>query len=147
MSQANQQLELDSVTKELLAINTHKGLYQPNRLQFGVHSATGIFQRVMDKRIGDRPHVKLRIDDILLSGKDDNEHLENLDRVCSESGITLKLSKSSFFQSQMTCCGYVISKEGIRPMPRNVEAVMAAPSPGNVTELRAFLGMVNYYPI
>ena len=98
-------------------------------------------------RIGVRPHVKVRIEDILLSGKDDNEHLENLDRVlkvCSEFGITLKLSKCSFFQSQVTC-GYVISKEGIRAMPRNVEAVMAAPSPENVTELRAFLGKVNYY--
>ena len=45
LSQACQQLELDETSGELLTINTHRGLYQPHPLQFGVHSATGIFKR------------------------------------------------------------------------------------------------------
>ena len=45
LSQAYQQLELDEAARELLTINTHRGLYRPRRLQFGIHSATGIFQR------------------------------------------------------------------------------------------------------
>ena len=45
LAQAYQQLELDDESREYLTINTPKGLFQPARLQFGVHSATGMFQR------------------------------------------------------------------------------------------------------
>ena len=48
LSQAYQQLELDETSRELLTINKHRGIYQPHRLQFGVHSVIGIFQREMD---------------------------------------------------------------------------------------------------
>ena len=96
LSQAYQQLELDESTRELLTISTQKGLYQPCRLQFVVHSATGIFQREMDKRLAGITSVKVRVDDILITGKDDMEHLGNLEKVIqrlSEVGLTVKLSK------------------------------------------------------
>ena len=48
MSQAYQQLLLDEESKKYTTINTHKGLYQYNRLPFGVSSAPGIFQRTME---------------------------------------------------------------------------------------------------
>ena len=148
LSQAYQQLEFDDQSRELLTINTHRGLYQPTRLQFGVHSATGIFQREMDRRLSRIPFVKVRIDDILISGKTDEEHLSNMGqvlRILKESGLTLRRSKCAFLQDEVTYCGYVVGKEGIRPMPSNVEAVQDAPAPTNVSELRSFLGMVNYY--
>ena len=96
LSQAYQQLQLDDETQELLTISTHRGLYQPLRLQFGVHSATGIFQRVMDQRMAGIPKVQVRVDDILITGNDDKEHLENLRRVLqalSDAGLTVKQSK------------------------------------------------------
>ena len=148
LSQAYQQLELDDGSRELLTINTHQGLYQPTRLQFGVHSATGMFQREMDSRLCRIPMTKVRVDDILVSGKNDEEHLQNLRQVLKElecSGLTLKLTKCSFMKDEVTYCGYVINKHGAKPMPGNVEAVMKAPAPTNLTELRGFLGMVNYY--
>ena len=63
LSQAYQQLELDEASKELLTISTHQGLFQPARLQFGIHSATGIFQREMDRRLLRIPFTKARVDD------------------------------------------------------------------------------------
>ena len=48
LSQAYQQLELDEESKEFLTINTYKGFIRPTSLQFGVHSAAGIFQRGRD---------------------------------------------------------------------------------------------------
>ena len=148
LSQAYQQLQLDEASHEFLTINTHQGLYQPTRLQFGVHSATGIFQREMDRRLGRLPFVKVRVDDILISGKTDKEHLINLEsvlRILKESGLTLKASKCSFMQPEVVFCGFIISQEGCRPTTQNVEAVKDVPRPTNVRELRAFLGMANYY--
>ena len=148
LSQAYQQLELAEESRELLTINTHQGLYQPSRLQFGIHSATGIFQREMDQRMSRIPFVKARVDDILISGRNDEDHMANLRSVLmklSESGLTVKMSKCSFMQDEVTYCGYVVSKGGVRPMPENVEAVRDAPAPTNVKELKSFLGMVTYY--
>ena len=147
-SQAYQQLKLNESSSELLTISMHKGLYQPERLQFGVHSATGIFQCEMDKRLAGIPCVKVRVDDILVTGKNDIEHLNNLGSVIqklSEAGLTVKPSKCYFLQDEVTYCGYRARKEGVRPLLENVEAVQKAPEPTNVSELRSYLGMLNYY--
>lgn len=79
-----------------------------------------------------------------MSGKNDAEHLANLTKL-KESGLTVKVSKCMFMQDEVTYCGYVISKEGVRPMPGNVDAVQDVPTPTNIKELKSFLGMVNYY--
>ena len=81
MSQTYQQLELEKSSKKFTTINTHKGLYQYNRLPFGVSSAPGIFQRTMENLLQGIPHVVVRIDDILVSGKDEHNDLANLEKV------------------------------------------------------------------
>ena len=75
LSQAYQQVRLDEESKKYVVINTHKGLFQYNRLPFGVSSAHGIFQRVMESLLGNIPGVVVYIDDILITGKADEEHL------------------------------------------------------------------------
>ena len=141
-------MELDEESRELLTVNTHKGLYQPERLQYGVHSATGIFQREIERTLKGIPHVLVRVDDILITGKDSDEHFVILMRVLDaleDSGLTVNLKKCEFFKDEVTFCGYRISKEGVRPMQENVKAVIQAPEPRNVSELRSCLGMLNYY--
>ena len=148
LSQAYQQVELDDASKELLTVNTHRGLYRPDRLQFGVHSATGIFQREMEKILNGIPFVLVRIDDILMTAENDWDHFIVLIKVLSsleDSGLTVNLKKCEFFCNQVTFCGYTINKDGVRPMQSNVDAVLDAPEPANVSEVKSFLGMLNYY--
>ena len=57
MSQAYQQLDLEEGSKMFTTINTHKGLYQYNRLPFGVSSAPGIFQHTMENLLQGIPQV------------------------------------------------------------------------------------------
>ena len=81
LSHAYQQLLLDNESSEYLTVNTHRGLFQSTRLQFGVHSASGFFQREMEKRLSHIPFTSVHVDDILVSGRSDAEHLSNLKAV------------------------------------------------------------------
>ena len=77
LSQAYQQLLLDEQSSDYLTINTHKGLFQPTRLQIGVHSTAGILQREMESRLSHISFTIVRMDDILISGKNSFEHKQN----------------------------------------------------------------------
>jgi hypothetical protein len=148
LSQAYQQLLLEDEARKFLTINTHKGLFEYCRLPFGVKSAPGIFQRALENLLRDVPFVIVRMDDILLSGLSDEDHLRNLREVLrrlSEAGLRLKRSKCLFFAPEVVYCGRVVNAEGTRPSPSNVHAITEARAPKNSTELRAFLGMLNFY--
>ena len=41
--------------------------------------------------------------------------------------------------------GYIISADGVKPNPKKLEAVIAAPTPTDVSQLRSFIGLMNYY--
>ncbi|XP_064400577.1 uncharacterized protein K02A2.6-like [Halichondria panicea] len=100
LKHAYQQIELDEESKPLTTINTHKGLFQYDCLPFGVSSAPSIFQRVMENLLQGIPGVCIYIDDILITGHTEEEHLEHLTEVLtrlSKAGLTLKKVKCSFF--------------------------------------------------
>ncbi|XP_046389461.1 uncharacterized protein K02A2.6-like [Ischnura elegans] len=78
MSNAYNQLELGEETKPLLAWSTHKGIYIPNRLPFGVKPACAIFQKELEKVLQGLDGVKNFLDDVIVTGKSDEEHLHNL---------------------------------------------------------------------
>ncbi|XP_028304146.1 uncharacterized protein K02A2.6-like [Gouania willdenowi] len=148
MSHAYQQLLLDEDSKQYVTINTHKGLFKYNRLVFGVASSPAIFQRTMDNLLQNIPHVAVYLDDILVTGKTEEEHLQNLDQVLKRmemAGLRLKRSKCVFQAPSVTYLGHRISAQGLSPMTEKVRAIKEAPSPKNVAELRSFLGLVNYY--
>ena len=124
-----------------------QGLFQPNCLQFGLHSATGIFQREKDKRLGRLLFAKVRLNNILISGKTGVEHLNNLKAVLKflkKSGLRLTVSMCSFIQPEVIFCGFIINNEGYKLTAQNMEAVLNVPRSTIVNELRGFLGKANY---
>ena len=148
LSHAYEQVILDDSSKELVTINTHRGLYRYNRLPYGVSSAPGIFQRTMESLLSGIPHTGILLDNILISGETDEEHLQNLEEVMkrlSEAGLRLNKSKCRFMQPTLECLGYRIDETGIYPVEAKVKAVQEAPAPTNVTELKAYLGLLNFY--
>ena len=84
LASAYQQIVLDEESREYTTINTHKGLYQYTRLPFGVASAPAIFQRTIENILQGIKHVCVYLDDILVTGTTEEEHLHNLDQVLSK---------------------------------------------------------------
>ena len=148
LTAAYQQMLLDKESSKLVVINTHQGLYRYTRLPFGVASAPAVFQRAMDSILQGIPHVICYIDDILITGATVAEHDSNLDEVLrrlQEYGVRLKREKCSFFKESVEYLGHCISAEGAHTTKEKTQAMLEAPEPKNLQELRSFLGLLNYY--
>jgi len=72
------QLMMDDKSQEICTLSTHLGLFRPKRLPFGIASSPAIWQQTMDKIFHALPGVFCFVDDILVAGKDEKEHLERL---------------------------------------------------------------------
>ena len=148
MSQAYQQICLDDESKKYVVVNTTKGLFQYNRLPFGISSAPGNFQRVMENLLRGIPKVVVYLDDILITGSDDAEHLEHLSEVLSrmlQAGLRLQKDKCEFMSTSVVYLGHRIDAQGLHPTTDKVAAIKFAPTLQNCTALWAYLGLLNYY--
>ena len=147
LSRAYNQLVLDD-SKNLTCINTHKGLFRFNRLVFGLANAPFIFQRAMEQLLSDIEGTCIFLDDILITGPTKTIHLERLKLVLSrlqDAGLRLKREKCEFFKSSVEYLGFIIDKNGLHKSNQKIKAILDAQCPKNVSELKSFLGMVNYY--
>ena len=109
LQHAYQQLKLDAESQKYVVINTKRGLFRYTRLPFGIASAPGIFQRVMESAMRDIPGVIVYLDDILISGESQEENVERLQRVLSglhEVGPRLKRAKCVFLAESVDYLGY-----------------------------------------
>ncbi|XP_055585260.1 uncharacterized protein K02A2.6-like [Uranotaenia lowii] len=148
LSDAYLQLEVTDESKNLLTINTHRGLFRFNRLAPGVKSAPGAFQSIIDGVVADIPGVRPFIDDVIIHGKSWEEHSKSLQlllRKFEDCGFRLKIEKCKFFQTEIRYLGHIVDTKGIRPDPAKIKSIANIPAPKNVSELRSFLGAVNYY--
>lgn len=75
-------------------------------------------------------------------------HVHRLREVCnrlSSSGFTINKEKCDFFADQLEYLGFIIDKDGLHASKSNVKAIIEAPVPQNVTQVKAFAGLVQYY--
>ena len=78
----------------------------------------------------------------------ERDHLDNLAAVLEKleaTGVRLKRPKCHFMLPSVEYLGHKISDEGIQPTEAKIRAIVTAPAPNNVSQLKAFLGMLNYY--
>ena len=147
-SDAYLQLELDDESRNFMVISTHLGLYQYTRLSFGIAAAPAIFQQTMETMLQGLSGVVCYLDDIVVTGKSDAEHLQNLERVLAkiqEYGFQVRKEKCSFMQDSIEYLGHIVDKNGIHVSPKKIKGIVEMPKPRNQHQLRSFLGMVNHY--
>ena len=102
----------------------------------------------MEGILGGIPHVAIYLDDILISRPNDREAQEHLEEVLcrlENGGLRLKRSKCELMGEEVAFLGHKIDASGLRPLTDKMEAVAGAPQPQNVSELKAYLGLLNYY--
>lgn len=71
--------------------------------------------------------------------------MEEVFKRLPEAGFTLRKEKCEFFKDKVVYLGYIIDKEGLHKDPLKIEAIVKAPSPKSVTEIKSFIGLVGFY--
>eukprot|EP00096_Caligus_rogercresseyi_P008633 TRINITY_DN2783_c0_g1_i6.p1 TRINITY_DN2783_c0_g1~~TRINITY_DN2783_c0_g1_i6.p1 ORF type:complete len:1211 (-),score=137.53 TRINITY_DN2783_c0_g1_i6:1226-4822(-) len=143
-----EQYRLDAQAKALLTINTPIGLLRYNVLPYGLATAPAIVQAAQEKLFGDIPNVKIYIDDLLVFSSSMEEHMATLKQVYSrirEAGARLNKDKCIFASPELTYLGFKVSEQGRSLDPELVRPLLEFPTPSSPSEVKSFLGLVNFY--
>ena len=144
---AYHQIELDEKSREITTFVTHTGQFRYKRLMFGVSCASELYQKVLQQILQNCPNAQNIMDDIIVHGVTQEQHdecLKNVLNVLREKGLTLNREKCEFNMSEIVFMGNVVSEHGVGPTESKVQDVLDARTPQNASEVRSFLGLVNF---
>ncbi|KII72917.1 Transposon Tf2-6 polyprotein [Thelohanellus kitauei] len=147
LSEAYNQVKISPESQKRLAISTHKGVFLQTRLPFGIKSAPGYFQELMAKLTAGLQGVATYLDDILVSGTDDDSHISNLRALfqrLSDNGLKCNLKKCVFAQAHVDYLGHTLTLDGICK-GSGADAVLQMRRPYDLSSLKSFLGSVQFY--
>ena len=131
------QIELDEDSRDITTFATHDGLFRYKRLSFGVNSAPEKYQQIVRQAVSDINGVQNIADDLIVHGKNNEEHDRNLHRVLQrleEKNLTLNPQKCQFRMDKVVFMGVLVSKYGIGPTEAKVRAVLESSRPATPTE-------------
>ena len=140
------QIPLHKKDREKTAFSVNNGKYQFNRMPMGLKNSPAIFQRVIDDVL--RAHIGITCyvysDDIIVMGKDLQDHAKNLKTIFSaleKANFKIQPDKSEFFKQEVAFLGFTVSQDGIKPSMDKIAAISEYPEPTHLRELRSFLGL------
>lgn len=150
LKNAYHHIPLDEASKPLSAFVTSEGLYEWNVMTFGHTNAPGTFQRYMSAVLA--KHINkyciVYFDDIVIYSTNIDAHASHVGAVLSSlatANLSAKSSKCHFGYNSIKFLGHIVTEGRIRPDPMKTKAVDEFPTPVNVSTLRSFLGLANYY--
>ncbi|XP_064462820.1 uncharacterized protein K02A2.6-like [Ornithodoros turicata] len=141
------QIELDEASRDITTFSTHVGNFRLKRLIYGVSCAPEVFQKIIQDVLQGCEGVRNISDNTIVYGRNQEEHDDRLDRVLRrfrEKRLTLNRSKCHFGLSKLNFMGHTISGNGISPSTEKIKAIRDARTPSNASELRSFLGLINF---
>ncbi|XP_055615582.1 uncharacterized protein K02A2.6-like [Toxorhynchites rutilus septentrionalis] len=141
------QIELDDESKDVTTFITGRGLFRFKRMPFGLVTAPELFQKAMDEILAGCEGVAWYLDDVIIEGKDMEEHDARLSEVMfrlKSRNVALNWEKCQFRVTELDFLGHRISSKGIRPSATKMRALLSFREPQNEQELRSFLGLANY---
>jgi hypothetical protein len=93
--------------------------------------------------------VQAYINDLLIITRGTlDDHLFKIETVLTrlrDAGLKVNAAKSSFCAHEIEYLGYILTRNGIKPQPKKVQAILALNLPNNIKGLTHFLRMVQYY--
>jgi putative transposase len=141
-------IPLDEYSQRLCTTILPWGKYRYKRLPMGIKNSPDIFQAVINDLLGDLEFVQVYLDDILITSDGTfQDHLQKLAIVIQwleHTNFHANLHKCFFAQDELEYLGYWLTRRGLQPQPKKVEAILRLTPPKTKRQLH-FLGMVNFY--
>lgn len=150
LKSAYNQVDIDERDRHKSAFTTPFGLFEFNRMSFGLCGSPATFQRLMQSIFRDELYLCMLVflDDLLIYSETVESHLAQLETVfqkLQQHGLKIEPQKCKFFQEEVSYLGWRVSREGIASCPSKVSAIVDWPVPTNAAALRTFLGMAGYH--
>ena len=123
------------------------GRYQFKRLPMGSKVASDIFQRMLDSVYIGLPGVTGIADDMVIFGRDEEEHDRNLIlflEATRKNGLVLNKRKLQFKKEEVSFFGHRWNSTGISPDPKKTESILRMEFPPDKETMHSFLGLVNF---
>lgn len=119
-------------------------------MPFGLHSAGGTFQRLLDRVIGPKmePKAFSYLDDLVIVSDTFEEHLEMLRTVLKrlrDAGLKLNPEKYRFGHTDLRYLGHLVNRHGISTDSEKVRAITEHPTPHIVKPVRSFQELASWY--
>ena len=135
---------------EKTAFNTKYGQFEYLVMPMGLCNAPATFQTLMNQIFYDCIDVFMVVymDDLLIFSKDEESHYRNLETVLrrlKEHQLYASPKKCEFFQTEIDFLGFLVGKDGMRVNPEKVDVLRTWPTPESLTELRSFLGLLQFF--
>lgn len=144
------QVRLSEPSREKTAFVTPDGHYEWNVMGMGLTNAPATFQRLMHKMLGSLlwQHSMAYMDDLIVYSATFEDHLRNLTEVFEairSANLKVKPTKCEFAKQSIPYLGHIISSDGVRCDPANIEKIRNFPLPQSRKDVRCFLGLTSYY--
>lgn len=140
-------VKLSPRSRELTTFMAPNGMYRFTRLVFGVNCAPEIFQREMERILSGIDNIVVYIDDVLIFAVTESELAKTttlvLERLAG-SNLSLNEAKCEYAKRSLTFLGHQLSADGLNIDEQKVADIKVFRPPRNTTELKSFLGLVNY---
>ena len=125
------------------------GHFEYIRSPQGLCNSPAAFQRLLDYIIRGVPNCFCYIDDVLCVATTHEEHLAQLEQLFvrfRSYGLKIRVSKFHLAAQNIDYLGFNISKfDGIRPSAAKTKAIDDWKPPRDVTQVKQFLGLCNFY--
>jgi hypothetical protein len=135
--------------KWLTAFSCDEGLFEFNRMPFGLKSAGNTFVRAMSIILKDvKDFTEPFVDDMAVCSSEWMQHLNHLDRylhTIQEAHVTLNLKKCTLAKSYVKFVGHLVGSGTKRVDPDKVKCIHEIRAPSTKRELRRLIGLVSYF--
>ncbi len=144
------QVQVEEGDREKTAFTTPFGLFEWDRMPFGLCNAPATFQRLMQRCLGGQlvDTTLVYLDDVIVYSPDFESHLQHLEQVfraMEKYGLKLQPDKCQLFRKEVKFLGHCVSASGVSVDPEKVSVVQGWSAPKTVRQVRSFLGFVGYY--
>ena len=142
-------IELSPASKKLCTIVLSWGKYEYQVLPMCLSNSPDIFQKNMSNLFRDLEFVREYLDDLLITSNGSlQDHLDKVEQVLErlrKTRLKVNANKSKFCRTEVEYLGYLITRDGIKPQAKKVQALHNMANPKTRKDLRSFLGLLNYY--